>query len=483
MTSLILALMSALVGVLLIVLIPGENKKLRNSIVFLSVLLALVFSWRTGLLVFAGKSIGLKVELGRFVWSLRPDPLGVVFGLIASTLWLFTGVYSFGYMDNKEKQGSYYVFFLLALCVTLGVAFAGNLVTLYLFYEFLSFATYPLVIHERSPEAMKSGKKYILYSLSGAGLLLVAIVLTHHLAGNLAFGAGPILEGLSGPGLNWLLLLFALGFGVKAAVMPLHHWLPSAMVAPTPVSALLHAVAVVYSGAYGIVRVVYSVFGRELAGELVFSKIFLYVIVFTILAGIIVAIRQDHLKRRLAYQTISHLSYILLGAFTLTPWGLAGAVFHMISYSTLKITLFFCAGIISELTGKSSISKMKGIGRGLPGTMVLFATGTLGMIGILPLNTFWGKYYLMKGSVAGGMWPLALVLIISGILNGVCFIPFIIKAFSGEKNQPAGKTGKRGYREYALFIPPLVLTIAAISMGLLPGMVWPAVQAVVDWFF
>ncbi|HPZ63961.1 MAG TPA: hypothetical protein PLJ68_10455, partial [Halanaerobiales bacterium] len=168
MTSLILALMSALVGVLLIVLIPGENKKLRNSIVFLSVLLALVFSWRTGLLVFAGKSIGLKVELGRFVWSLRPDPLGVVFGLIASTLWLFTGVYSFGYMDNKEKQGSYYVFFLLALCVTLGVAFAGNLVTLYLFYEFLSFATYPLVIHERSPEAMKSGKKYILYSLSGA---------------------------------------------------------------------------------------------------------------------------------------------------------------------------------------------------------------------------------------------------------------------------------------------------------------------------
>lgn len=480
MTSLILALMSALIGVLLILFIPGENKKLRNSMVFLSVLLAMAFSWRVGLMIFAGKSIGLEIELGRFVWSLRPDPLGAVFGLIASTLWLFTAVYSFGFMGNKERQHTFYAFFLLALCVTLGVAFAGNLVTLYLFYEFLSFATYPLVIHERTPEAMRAGKKYILYSLSGAGLLLVAIVLTYHQEGNLAFGARPILEGLSGPGLNWLLLLFVLGFGVKAAVMPLHHWLPSAMVAPTPVSALLHAVAVVYSGAYGILRVVYSVFGRELAGELVFSKIFLYFIVFTILAGIIVAIRQDHLKRRLAYQTISHLSYILLGAFTLTPWGLAGAVFHMISYSTLKITLFFCAGIISELTGESSISRIKGIGQRLPATMVLFAIGTLGMIGILPLNTFWGKYYLMKGSVAGGMWPLVLVLIISGILNGVCFIPFIIKAFSRERTQPAGK---RGFREYALFIPPLFLTITAVIMGLWPGMVWPAVQAVVEWFF
>lgn len=480
MTSLILALMSALIGVLLILFIPGENKKLRNSMVFLSVLLAMAFSWRVGLMIFAGKSIGLEIELGRFVWSLRPDPLGAVFGLIASTLWLFTAVYSFGFMGNKERQHTFYAFFLLALCVTLGVAFAGNLVTLYLFYEFLSFATYPLVIHERTPEAMRAGKKYILYSLSGAGLLLVAIVLTYHQAGNLAFGARPILEGLSGPGLNWLLLLFVLGFGVKAAVMPLHHWLPSAMVAPTPVSALLHAVAVVYSGAYGILRVVYSVFGRELAGELVFSKIFLYFIVFTILAGIIVAIRQDHLKRRLAYQTISHLSYILLGAFTLTPWGLAGAVFHMISYSTLKITLFFCAGIISELTGESSISRIKGIGQRLPATMVLFVIGTLGMIGILPLNTFWGKYYLMKGSVAGGMWPLVLVLIISGILNGVCFIPFIIKAFSRERTQPAGK---RGFREYALFIPPLFLTITAVIMGLWPGMVWPAVQAVVEWFF
>lgn len=480
MTSLILALMSALIGVLLILFIPGENKKLRNSMVFLSVLLAMAFSWRVGLMIFAGKSIGLEIELGRFVWSLRPDPLGAVFGLIASTLWLFTAAYSFGFMGNKERQHTFYAFFLLALCVTLGVAFAGNLVTLYLFYEFLSFATYPLVIHERTPEAMRAGKKYILYSLSGAGLLLVAIVLTYHQAGNLAFGARPILEGLSGPGLNWLLLLFVLGFGVKAAVMPLHHWLPSAMVAPTPVSALLHAVAVVYSGAYGILRVVYSVFGRELAGELVFSKIFLYFIVFTILAGIIVAIRQDHLKRRLAYQTISHLSYILLGAFTLTPWGLAGAVFHMISYSTLKITLFFCAGIISELTGESSISRIKGIGQRLPATMVLFVIGTLGMIGILPLNTFWGKYYLMKGSVAGGMWPLVLVLIISGILNGVCFIPFIIKAFSRERTQPAGK---RGFREYALFIPPLFLTITAVIMGLWPGMVWPAVQAVVEWFF
>ena len=191
--------------------------------------------------------------------------------------------------------------------------------------------------------------------------------------------------------------------------MPLHRWLPAAMVAPTPVSALLHAVAVVYAGVYGLLRVVYSVFGTVLLGELGFAALIPWVAAGTILVGIIVATQQDVLKRRLAYQTISHLSYILLGAFTLHPWGLAGAVLQMIGYAVLKTAFFFCAGIIAEQTGVTRVSQMGGVGRSLPKTMVAFAVVTLGMIGMLPLGTFWGKFYLMKGSVSGGKWPLALV--------------------------------------------------------------------------
>ena len=281
----------------------------------------------------------------------------------------------------------------------------------------MTFVTYPLVIHERSPEAIKAGTKYILYSIFGAGIILVAIVITYKWTGNLDFTNQPILQGLEGYGLNWLLGLFIIGFGVKAAIMPLHRWLPGAMVAPTPISALLHAVAVVYSGVYGILSVVNSIFGIELMVQLELSRILPWIAIFTILVGVIIATRQDILKRRLAYHTISQLSYILLGTFVLQPWGLAGAILHMFNYSTLKITLFFCAGIIEEQLGIKQVSKMEGIGWKLPKTFIAFGLASLGMIGMLPLNTFWSKYYLMKGSIAGangtcyGISPVELLML------------------------------------------------------------------------
>ncbi|MGO1469671.1 MAG: complex I subunit 5 family protein, partial [Tissierella sp.] len=355
-----------------------------------------------------------------------------------------------------------------------------NLIALYLFYEVLTFVTYPLVIHERSPKAIKAGSKYILYSLSGAGAILIAMVITYSWTGNLDFSGDAILAGFNGQGLNWLLALFIIGFGVKAAIMPLHRWLPGAMAAPTPVSALLHAVAVVYSGAYGIVRVVYSVFGYELVSQLPLSKIMPWVIGFTILMGVIIAARQDVLKRRLAYQTISHLSYILLGVFTLQPWGLAGAIMHMISYSTLKVSLFFCAGIISEQTGETDISRLGGVGWLLPKTMVSFSIAAIGMIGMLPLNTFWGKYYLMKGSVESGRWPLALVLVISGIVNAVCFIPVIVDAFRGKRVE---KDMEKGTSLKLMLVPTMILSTISLLIGLWPGIVWPGVEAVVNSFF
>ena len=480
MLYLILALLSGVIGGLIVAVMPRTRDRLRNLVVLLFSGLGMVFSWCVAFLVFAGRPVRIVGAFGGLTWSLEPDPLGVIFGLIASTLWFFTAVYSFGYMARKHKQYTYYTFFLISLSMTLGVAFSGNLVALYLFYELLTFATYPLVIHERSSEAVKAGAKYILYSLSGAGAILIAIVLTYAFAGTLDFANGPILAGSTIPGIGWLLVLFFAGFGVKAAIMPLHRWLPAAMVAPTPVSALLHAVAVVYSGVYGILRVVYSVFGHELTEQMGFASILLWVVAFTILAGIIIAARQDVLKRRLAYQTISHLSYILLGALTLQPWGLAGAIMHMISYSVLKMTLFFSAGIIAEQTGETRISKLVGVGWSLPKTLAAFSIATLGMIGIMPLNTFWGKYYLMKGSVTANMWPLALVLIGSGILNAVCFIPVVMNAFQGEKTKP---NVEQGGRTALMLTPTVFLVVIALMIGLLPGIVWPGVEAVVNSFF
>ncbi|MGI6131834.1 MAG: proton-conducting transporter membrane subunit [Bacillota bacterium] len=481
MLDLILALLSGAVGGLLIALTPRAHSRLRNIVALVFSVAGTVFSWRVVGAVLAGRTIRITGEMAGLAWSLCPDPLGAVFGLIVSTLWLFAAVYSFGYMAGEHKHRTYYTYFLLALSVTLGVAFSGNLLSLYLFYELLTFVTYPLVIHERNGEAMRAGAKYIVYSLSGAGAILIAIVITHGWAGSLDFAGGPLLaDGGLRSGLDWLLALFVAGFGVKAAMMPLHRWLPAAMVAPTPVSALLHAVAVVYSGVYGIVRVAYSVFGHELMRQLSLSRILPWVAAFTILAGVIIATRQDVLKRRLAYHTISQLSYILLGAFTLCPWGLAGAMLHMISYSTLKITLFFGAGIIAKQTGKVNISEMGGIGWQLPLTLSSFGVASLGMIGMLPLNTFWSKYYLMKGSVAMGKWPLALVLVGSGMINALCFIPTVVSAFAGTPGQPRAETG----REARLMLAPtLLLAGIALLMGLWPGLVWPGVDAIVNWFF
>jgi multicomponent Na+:H+ antiporter subunit D len=480
MLVLVLALLSGLVGGLLVAMLPAARSRLRNLVVLFFSAVGLLFSWRVGLMVFAGERVRIAGVFGGLTFCIDPDPLGAVFGLIAATLWLFAAVYSFGYMAGKPKQRTYYTFLLIAFSVTLGVAFSGNLVALYLFYELLTFTTYPLVIHERSAAAMKAGAKYILYNLSGAGAILMAIVITYNLAGKLDFAGGPILAGTLENGLNWLLALFIIGFGVKAAIMPLHRWLPAAMVAPTPVSALLHAVAVVYSGVYGILRVVYSVFGRELMGQLGFSAILPWVAAFTILVGITLATRQDVLKRRLAYQTISHLSYILLGAFTLDSLGLAGAVMHMLSYSMLKTALFFSAGIIAAQTGETRVSKMSGVGWLLPMTMSAFAVAMLGMIGMLPLNTFWGKFYLMKGSVAAGKWPLALVLIGSGLINAFCFIPVVVNAFREKPNQV---DVKQGGRVTLMLAPTMLLVVMALVIGFFPGIVWPGVQAVVNYFF
>jgi multicomponent Na+:H+ antiporter subunit D len=477
----ILALLSGLVGGIIILLFPSMNDTLRKRIALSFTLLSAVLTWKVALDVFSGNQADLRFLIGGLSGDFHPDTLSAFFALIISTLWVFATVYSFGYMHDEPRKHTYYAYFLISFTVSLGVAFAGNLVSLYLFYELLTFVTYPLVIHKRDDEAIKAGTTYILFSLSGAGLLLIANVITYAWSGNIDFGTLPILSAVGvRTGINLLLALYIIGFGVKAAMIPLHPWLPKAMVAPTPVSALLHAVAVVNTGVYGGIRVIYSIFGYDLVSKIIMGKILPGVALFTIIVGSIIALKQDYLKKRLAYSTISQLSYILLGAFTLHPLGLTGALVHMISHSVLKIILFFCAGIIAKKTHKTRVSELKGLGWQLPWTFGAFAVASIGMIGMLPLSTFWSKFFLMRASLAQGSWLYALGLIISGLLNAFYLLPIVINAFSGEKSQGGLEKDQTGR---LMLVPTVALITFALVIGICPGVIWPVVDAVVKQFF
>ncbi|NLC11357.1 MAG: monovalent cation/H+ antiporter subunit D family protein, partial [Firmicutes bacterium] len=337
-----------------------------------------------------------------------------------------------GYMHGHNGQPRFFFYYLLSMSATLGVAFAGNIFTLYLFFEYLTLCTYPLVIHLGTKEAHKSGLKYIIYCLSGGALVLVSLIILQGVAPGALFAPGGFLGSFTDDYriLLLLVLLFLLaGFGTKAAVIPLHSWLPGAMVAPTPVSALLHAVAVVKSGVFGIVRTLYFIYSPQLLQELGVENLLAVIVSLTIILGSILALRQGVLKLRLAYSTISQLGYITLGALLLTRTGFLGGVVHIINHALLKITLFFCAGIIIEVTGKTRIEELKGIGRQMPLTMMCFALGGLGLIGILPINGYISKFYLLQGSLDAGKIVFAFVILTSSLLNAMYYLPIVVNAF------------------------------------------------------
>ncbi|MFP3867392.1 MAG: monovalent cation/H+ antiporter subunit D family protein [Desulfobacteraceae bacterium] len=363
---------------------------------------------------------------------LRVDALGMLFALVASSLWIITSAYSIGYMRGlkEHSQTRYYCFFALALSATIGAAFAANLFTLYLFYEMLSFATYPLVTHHQDAEARRSGRKYLLYIVGGSiGLVLPAMVLAYHLSGTLEFSGQGFLP-LSGSPvlLGVLLFMFVFGFA-KAAIMPLHAWLPAAMVAPTPVSALLHAVAVVKVGVFSILRILTGVFGLDLLASLHLGTAVAYVAALTIIVASLIALSQNELKRLLAFSTIGQLSYIVLGAALLSPKGLMGGMVHIAMHAFGKITLFFCAGAIFVATGKKYLSEMAGIGKQMPVTMTAFFIGSLSIIGIPPGSGFLSKWYLVLGALQADQFPLLLVILVSSLLNAAYFIPIVYRAF------------------------------------------------------
>jgi len=372
--------------------------------------------------------------------ALRVDGLGLAFALVASFLWIVTSIYSIGYMRGlaEHSQTRFSCFFAVALSSTIGAAFSANLLTLYLFYEILSLSTYPLVTHHQDREALASGRKYLVYILgTSIGLVLPAMILTYNIAGTLEFAqSGVFGAGISQPMATVLLLVFLFGFA-KAAVFPLHGWLPAAMVAPTPVSALLHAVAVVKVGAFSIVRVVTGIFGFDLLASFNLGYVIALIASVTIILGSLVALSQDELKRRLAFSTVSQLSYIVLGVGLLTPYGLVGGVLHIVMHALGKITLFFCAGAIMVATGKKHISEMDGIGKTMPWTMGAFFIGSLSIIGLPPCGGFISKWYLVLGTLQKQSFLLMTVILASSLLNAAYFLPIVYRAFFLEPKDPS----------------------------------------------
>jgi multicomponent Na+:H+ antiporter subunit D len=399
---------------------------------------------------------------------LRADPFGLLFALLASGLWIVTSVYSVGYMraGHYAHQTGYFACFALALAAAIGIAFAANLLTFFMFYELLTLSTYPLVTHNRTVEAITAGRKYLVYTLVAGQCLLLALVWLQQLVPGATFQPGGFLAGKATPGtLALLFLLCMIGVGVKAALMPLHSWLPAAMVAPTPVSALLHAVAVVKAGTFGCVRIIHYVFGLPLLHDLGADMVLASVAGATIVIASVRALGESHLKRRLAYSTISQLSYIVLGAVLASPAALAGAMFHMVAHGYLKITLFFCAGAIDIQTHKVDIRDFAGLGRQMPITFAAFTLGALGLAGTPLFAGFISKWNLGLGALQAGHGVFLGIWLLSGLLNFAYFFPIISSAFFG----PGMTTFRRHEAGLALWAPLACTALIALLLGIVPN--------------
>jgi multicomponent Na+:H+ antiporter subunit D len=353
----------------------------------------------------------------------------------------------------------------------MGIAFAGNLFTFLIFYEMLTLSTYPLVVHRGTPKALKAGRMYLRYTITGGGVLLLGVVLLSTLAGTVDFEDLGSVSGLvveHAAQLRVIFVLLVAGVGVKAALVPLHGWLPIAMVAPAPVSALLHAVAVVKAGAFGIVRIVYNVYGVETAGALGLLMPLTVLASITILWGSLRALFQDELKRRLAYSTVSQVSYIALGVSLLGPIGTVGGIAHLVHQGIMKVTLFFCAGNYAETLGVHHVHELDGAGRRMPLTSAAFTVGALGMIGVPPTAGFITKWYLGTGAMAAKMpWVLA-VLIVSTILNAAYFLPIVYRLWFRPQVTPWPQedTVTRGESHPWLLLPTVVTAVLSVVVGL-----------------
>lgn len=472
----LLVVASSLAPGCIIFMLREDQKKVRSALNLAGALLKLVFV----ALMLRGVSLGHEYHV---VYSLTSDidfvlhasPFSLLFVTLSAVLWLFTTIYAIGYLEGSPNRGRFFGFFSLCVSATAGIALAANLLTFLIFYEMLTLTTYPLVVHRGTPAAMRGGRIYLLYTIAGGAVLLLAIVWLQSIIGPVEFTERGVLAEAGAEhhtSLRWIFALLVAGFGVKAALVPLHGWLPEAMIAPAPVSALLHAVAVVKSGAFGIVRVVYDIYGVETCLELGVATPLAIVASVTIIYGSLRAVYQDDLKRRLAFSTISQVSYIVLGAAVVGPLATTGGIVHLVHQGLMKITLFFAAGNLAEALGIHKVSEMNGVGRRMPWTMLAFSVGALGMIGLPPMAGFVSKWYLGRGALeADRLWVVA-VLTGSTVLNAMYFLPIIYAAWFKPPDGPwpQDDTQTRFEARLSLLIPTVMTAAFTILVGALASM-------------
>jgi multicomponent Na+:H+ antiporter subunit D len=443
--TILLALMLPLAGAVGIALAGRFSANLRETVTLATAGGLALTVWSLLPAVMDGERPGVSVAelLPGLELAFSVEPLGMLFAALASGLWIINSLYSIGYMrgNNEQHQTRFYVMFAVSLAATMGVAFAGNLFTLFLFYEILTLSTYPLVSHKGDEATVRSARVYLgILLTTSIGLFLPAIIWTYTVAGSGDFTPGGILENkMNGPAVGLLLGLFVFGIG-KAAVMPVHRWLPAAMVAPTPVSALLHAVAVVKAGVFTITKVIVYIFGVDFLFAEPSSGWLLYAAAFTIIAASVVALRQQNLKRLLAYSTIAQLSYVVMAAAVLKPLAEIGAAIHMVAHAFGKITLFFAAGAIYVASRKTEIHQLRGIGLRMPITMTAFTIGALSMIGVPPTGGFVSKWYILAGAFQASNYVAVATIILSTVLNAAYFLPIIYMAWFMREKEPAVAT-------------------------------------------
>lgn len=429
---LLLTLIVPLAGGLLLSLQSSANTRDAISLVTASILFVLVLCIYPYVLNGNAPGIVLANPIEGVSFALQVEPLGLMFATIASGLWIVTTIYGMGYMRgaNEPNQTRFFFCFALSITAVMGIAFASNLLTLFVFYEMLTLATFPLVTHKGNEDARRGGRTYLgILLFTSIGFLLLATLWTYSLTGTLDFRAGGILADHVTPTTAIILLtLFAFGTG-KAALMPFHRWLPAAMVAPTPVSALLHAVAVVKAGVFTILKITIYIFGIDLVADTGAGTIVLWVATFTLTAASFIALTKDNLKARLAYSTVGQLSYVIVGAMLANAAGIIGAAMQIAMHAMGKITLFFCAGAIYVATKKTQISDMRGLGYKMPFTFAAFFIGALSIIGLPPLGGSWAKWHLLMGSIDATQWIIVGALLLSSLLNIAYLIPVAARAF------------------------------------------------------
>ncbi|MGO2880089.1 MAG: complex I subunit 5 family protein [Halomonas sp.] len=474
------ALAASLLAAVIIFVLPEASRWMRTRINLLAAVIKISLVALMVTLVARGEEAVFSFQVvGNIDFVLRADALGVMFAGLSSLLWLCTTIYAIGYLEGTANRKRFFGFFSLCVASTLGIALAGNLFTFLIFYEMLTLSTYPLVVHSGTDKALNAGRIYLRYTLTAGVVLLLGTVLLYSLTSDHSFASERGLEGYLVDHRSLLTFIFALlvgGFAVKAAMVPLHGWLPRAMVAPAPVSALLHAVAVVKAGAFGILRIIYDLYGIELSVELGVTTVLAVAASITIIYGSIRAIAQQELKPRLAFSTISQVSYIVLGVSLVGPFGTIGALAHLLHQGIMKVTLFFCAGIYAEELGIHRIDEMDGAGKRMPLTSLAFTVGAFGMIGLPPVAGFITKWYLGIGAIEADMYWVVAVLVSSSALNALYFLPIVHRLWfrvgpahgngCWPKDQRLGRLETHGW----LLWPAVFTAVLSIAAGALAGL-------------